>query len=231
MDSKIWSKWRKKYRWNNKQNTNKAVPKKFKKNNNKWNIYGIKNGINKEKIERNDNEEFYTGGSKEKEKIYEENKKQSSTYNAYGVYDLNGGSYEAVAAYINTGGDCLEKNGGIEEGNIYGNTRKENSTSTEYKTVYKVEKQNGKENQQKDYNLAKEKMGDGIYETSSIYISNNGSWFGSYAQYPSTSYPFFIRGGNYTLEYDGKEISSSFCFSSSTGETYYDVGFRTVLVE
>ena len=130
-----------------------------------------KYGIDKQKVENNGSSEFYTGGTNTVEKIYIANKKQSTTHNATGVYDLNGGSYEYVATYVNNGNESLITYGGTALGDIYGASG-EQATSTEYKTVY-----SSSNDQATDYNTAGRKYkGDAVYETSSTYSDSSSSW-------------------------------------------------------
>ena len=151
-----------------------------------------KYGINKQKAEKNSNTSFFTGDTNIVENIYTINKRQSTTYNATGVYDLNGGSWEYVASYINSGDKNLEINGGTTAGDIYGATIEEQSTSTKYKTVY-----SSQNDQSKDYEMAgKKNKGDAVYETSATYDSLTGSWFKTDNEFPRNASPFFYRGGH-----------------------------------
>ena len=151
-----------------------------------------KYGINKQKAEKNSNTSFFTGDTNIVENIYTINKRQSTTYNATGVYDLNGGSWEYVASYINSGDKNLEINGGTTAGDIYGATIEEQSTSTKYKTVY-----SSQNDQSKDYEMAgKKNKGDAVYETSATYDSLTGSWFETANGFPRNASPFFYRGGH-----------------------------------
>lgn len=95
-----------------------------------------KYGTNGKKIENNESEDFYTGGSDNKENIYTTNKLQSTTHNATGVYDLYGGAWEYVASYVDNGGKKLSEYGGTKRGDLYGETKEERGTSTAYKMVY-----------------------------------------------------------------------------------------------
>ena len=152
-----------------------------------------KYGANKKKVEQNKNSSYYTGGTNTVEEIYTTNKTQSTTHNATGVYDLNGGAWERTAAYVNNGNENLGTYGGKTAGDIYGATEKEQSTSTKYKTVYSSEN-----NQSKDYQTAgKKNKGDAVYETSVTHSNGTGSWFDAYASFPHGAFPFFNRGGGY----------------------------------
>ena len=180
-----------------------------------------KYGTNKKKIEQNKSSAFYTGGTTTVEEIYTTNKKQSSTHNATGVYDLNGGTWERVAAYINNGNQELADTGGKNEGDLYGATAEERKTSTKYKTVYSSEN-----NALKDYRLSgKKNKGDAIYEVSSSQASLTEAWFegNSYFPYDRTSY--FNRGG-----YSGETGAGSFCFRNSVGAKGTLTSFRLVLI-
>ncbi len=181
-----------------------------------------KYGANKKKVEQNKNSSYYTGGTNTVEEIYTKNKAQSTTHNATGVYDLNGGAWERTAAYVNNGNKNLGTYGGKTAGDIYGATEKEQSTSTKYKTVYSSEN-----NQSKDYQTAgKKNKGDAVYETSVSHSNGTGSWFDAYAHFPAGAGPFFLRGGSYY------EITTgTFCFIYyQTGYAKGNYSFRPVLV-
>ena len=179
-----------------------------------------KYGTNKKKVEQNKSSAFYTGGTNTVEEIYTTNKIQSTTHNATGVYDLNGGAWERTAAYVNNGNENLGTYGGKTAGDIYGATEKEQSTSTKYKTVYSSEN-----NQSKDYQTAgKKNKGDAVYETSVSYSNGTGSWFDACANLPDGDGPFFSRGGNYT-----GTIAGTFCFNDHNGDAVSYGSFRPVL--
>ncbi len=186
-----------------------------------------KYGTNKKKVETNESF-FYSGGVETgiEEEIYTTNKLQSTTHNATGVYDLNGGASEYVASYV--GGTLYgnaRENGGINIGDLYGATKEEQSTSTKYKTVYTSEVgEYGKD----PYEISgKKNKGDAMYETSSsVYIEKQpSSWFGAYANFPNSGSSFFLRGGiNEPREYPG-----IFHFNSRNGEQISAYSFRMVI--
>ena len=179
-----------------------------------------KYGVNKKKVEQNKNSSYYTGGTNTVEEIYTTNKAQSTTHNATGVYDLNGGAWERTAAYVNNKNDQLGTTGGKNAGDFYGATESEQATSTKYKTVYSSEN-----NQSKDYQTAgKKNKGDAVYETSASYSHGTGSWFDAYAVFPYGAYPFFYRGRSYT-----DTAAGTFSFNSSDGLAYGSYSFRPVL--
>ena len=179
-----------------------------------------KYGTNKQKVEQNKSSSFYTGGKNTVEEIYTTNKTQSTTHNATGVYDLNGGAWERTATYVNNGHSDLGTNGGTTAGDIYGATEKEQSTSTKYKTVYSSEN-----NQSKDYQMAgKKNRGDAVYETSASHSNRTGAWFDACAYFPHGNNPFFARGG---LNVDTD--AGTFYFSYNYGGASINVSFRPVL--
>ena len=179
-----------------------------------------KYGVNKKKVEQNKNSSYYTGGTNTVEEIYTTNKAQSTTHNATGVYDLNGGAWERTAAYVNNKNDQLGTTGGKNAGDFYGATESEQATSTKYKTVYSSEN-----NQSKDYQTAgKKNKGDAVYETSVSHSHGTGSWFDAYAYFPSGASPFFGRGGYYS-----DTAAGTFCFSYSNGGAGGNISFRPVL--
>ena len=179
-----------------------------------------KYGTNKKKVEQNKSSAFYTGGTNTVEEIYTTNKAQSTTHNATGVYDLNGGAWERTAAYVNNKNDQLGTTGGKNAGDFYGATESEQATSTKYKTVYSSEN-----NQSKDYQTAgKKNKGDAVYETSVSHSHGTGSWFDACAYFPFGANPFFYRGGGY---YD--TAAGTFFFYSSYGGANGSSSFRPVL--
>ena len=179
-----------------------------------------KYGTNKKKVEQNKSSAFYTGGTNTVEEIYTTNKAQSTTHNATGVYDLNGGAWERTAAYVNNKNDQLGTTGGKNAGDFYGATESEQATSTKYKTVYSSEN-----NQSKDYQTAgKKNKGDAVYETSVSHSNGTGSWFDAYAHFPYGALPFFTRGGYYN-----DAAAGTFYFYYSGGGAIGTVSFRPVL--
>ena len=179
-----------------------------------------KYGTNKQKVEQNKNSSFYTGGTNTVEEIYTTNKTQSTTHNATGVYDLNGGAWERVASYVNNGNANLGTNGGTTAGDIYGATESEQATSTKYKTVYSSEN-----NQSKDYQTAGNKnKGDAVYETSVSHSNGTGSWFDACVYFPYGDTPFFDRGGSCN-----DTSAGTFYFARSNGYVSSGVSFRPVL--
>ena len=174
-----------------------------------------KYGTNREKVALNQSRSYYTGGTNIVEQIYTIDKTQSTTHNATGVYDLNGGAYEYVASYVNNKNVNLETYGGKTAGDIYGATEEEQSTSTKYKTVYYSSMNNI--DIKEDYLIAGNKnKGDAVYEISSTYNGNNsGSWFNACASFPNGAYPFFVRGGTYVVTGAG-----SFSFYGNNGAAY-----------
>ena len=179
-----------------------------------------KYGANKKKVEQNTNSSYYTGGTNTVEEIYTTNKTQSTTHNATGVYDLNGGACERTAAYVNNENEYLGSYGGKIAGDIYGATEKEQSTSTKYKTVYSSEN-----NQLKDYETAgKKNKGDAVYETSVSHSNGMRAWFDVYAYFPSELGPFFDKGGIC----DSTGVST-FSFTSNVGSVHGSYSFRTIL--
>lgn len=180
-----------------------------------------KYGTNKLKVEQNESSLYYTGGTNTVEQIYVTNKRQSTTHNATGVYDLNGGSWERVASYVNNGNINLETYAGKVEGDLYGATREEQGKSTKHKKVY-----DSLNNQEKDYILSGEKNnGDAIYETSGSHAHEHGSWNTAYAYFPLGDKPFFSRGGGYR-----DTATSIFYFGYYSGEASIYHSFRQILI-
>ena len=179
-----------------------------------------KYGNNKKVIERNFS--YITGGTTIPEDIYTKNKNQSTTGNAHGVYDMVGGTYERTADYVNYYNDPnLIKNGGVNTGDLYGETSIEQTTSTKYKTVYKASGTSTAES----YELSKEFKGNAVYETSNGFSTNYDSWLQAYSLFPRTKEAFFSRGG-----YCGLSSPGLFSFIYTDGVSADDGTMRMVLV-
>ena len=139
--------------------------------------------------------------------------KASTTGNVYGVYDMSGGAWEYVAAYVNNGNSSLTS---------YGNSLY-TSTDSKTKNVYsKASSDNAANNYSQNAGV----YGDAVYETSANGNTSNGSWYGDYSSFPNTSNPFFGRGGNYN---DGS-AAGVFYFGISDGIGGSVDSFRPVLV-
>jgi prepilin-type N-terminal cleavage/methylation domain-containing protein len=134
----------------------------------------------------------------------------STTGNIYGVYDMSGGSFQAVAAYVNNANSNLEQGSSITE------------SIGQYKDVYAVGKN---DDEALNYGLAINQKGDAIYETSNN-IADPYSWFNDYSSMPYTSYSWFLRSG----KYDFMSIAGAFLFGYSNGGSSSFIGFRPVLV-
>ena len=135
----------------------------------------------------------------------------STTGTIYGIYDMNGGTYEYVAAYVNNGHSYLSNGTKLINGANY------------EKDVYSSAGVNA---QQADYNTAKNKYGDAVYETSKTYSGASAGWYGDYVSFPNSNGPFFVRGGITTY----KSMSGLFCFRLGNGVGYNHLSFRPVLV-
>lgn len=164
-----------------------------------------KYGTNGTKIAQNSST-YFTGGSPGTTATYTGNANQSTTQNAYGVYDLNGGAPEYVASYVNNGTGSLTEYGA----DLIIDDNSEAATSTAYKTVYTITNNS----QSVGYNLSSSKKGDAIYEISNSYNSLSGTWYSTYSYFPYSNYPFFVRGGNGN---SNSSNTSSFYFNYSTG--------------
>lgn len=145
------------------------------------------------------------------------NANQSTTGNIYGVYDMAGGMWERVAAYINNSNDNL-KNGKslLEDGSA--------NESNKYKTVYAYNKNTDKN--EDNYNTNKNVKGDAIFETSNGIGNGEQSWFGDYSSFMTGNSPFLHRGGS-TNNTTGVGI---FAFSNTPGQSAVVLGFRCSIV-
>ena len=139
--------------------------------------------------------------------------KASTTGNVYGVYDMSGGAWEYVAAYVNNGNSSLTS---------YGNSLY-TSTDSKTKNVYA---KGSSDNNSSNYSANAGVYGDAVYETSANGNSSNGSWYGDHSFFPYTSGPFFVRGG----VYDNGSVTGVFCFGNNNGHGNSFYSFRPVLI-
>ncbi len=106
----------------------------------------------------------------------------STTHNITGVYDMSGGTWESVAAYVNNGSISLTTNGqSILDAN------------NKYKDIYSVA---SSDTDQNNYLETVNRYGDAIWETSvSGKNHDETSWYGAYSYYACEDDPWLIRGG------------------------------------
>ena len=158
----------------------------------------------------NSNSSYYTGGGSGNA-YATTNTAQSTTGNVYGVYDMSGGAWEYVAAYVNNG------NGNLTN---YGSSLVNGDPKT--KNVYTKASTDSYEN---NYQQNKGVYGDAVYETSTSG-SGTTSWYGDYSSFPSTVWPFFYRGGRC----NGGSNAGVFYFDYDYGGGHSSRSFRPVLV-
>ena len=148
---------------------------------------------------------YYTGGSTTLSTVYGTNAKQSSTGNAYGIYDLNGNAYEYTASYNieydSSSGTYFGGAGGNSNA-IYKPTsgahfayvlQQDGKKSSKYATAYSNSSSIGNATSITDFNTGRNVSitGDGIKE---VWKSSATGWFSDYSYLIIRDYPFFIRG-------------------------------------
>ena len=159
-------------------------------------------------VDINSDSSYYTGGGSGN--AYVTNVGQSTTGTVHGVYDMSGGAWEYVAAYVNNGNSNLTN---------YGSSLVNGDAKT--KNVYSKGSSDSRDN---NYSANSGKYGDAVYETSGN--SSSSSWYGDYSGFPYASVPFFRRGGSYV---NGTN-AGVFYFDNIYGDSYSDNSFRPVLV-
>ena len=139
----------------------------------------------------------------------------STTGNFYGIYDMSGGTWEYVAAYVDNGHQYLAE---------FGSSFIGNAIDEKYKDIYFS---NGN-TKLANYAVNNLKKGDAVYETS--YLDNENiydrSWFLDYSYMPCSNTPFFIRGGNN----NSGSNAGIFAFHSHYGSESNIYGFRPTLI-
>ena len=161
-------------------------------------------------VDRNGNSSYYTGGGSGN--AYVNNVGQSTTGTVHGVYDMSGGAWEYVAAYVNNGNSNLTN---------YGSSLVNGDAKT--KNVYSKGSSDSRDN---NYSANSGKYGDAVYETSANGNSSSSSWYGDYSSFPGASVSFFKRGGGY----DDGTIAGVFYFYAYNGNSVSGYSFRPVLV-
>ena len=151
--------------------------------------------------------------------------KASTTGTIYGIYDMSGGAWEKTASLVNNGNGNLSTYGQSLMNSLV------NGKSSQYVTVYphnaSVDKNGANIDtaSQSNWEANKKIYGDGIRETSTAGTGKN-SWYTDYSYFPAVDAPFSERGGLY---WDG-EGAGLFYFFPGDGNSYFDAGFRSVLV-
>jgi hypothetical protein len=133
----------------------------------------------------------------------------STTGNIYGIYDMNGGSWEYISAYVNN------STGNLSQGSTI------TSATIQYKDVYTV---GGTDDQATNYSLTINFKGDALYEISNAGTGST-SWFADYSNMPCTGNPWFHRGG---ASHTGSNAGAD-GFFGQWGGPGSSVGFRPVL--
>jgi hypothetical protein len=136
--------------------------------------------------------------------------KASTTHNIYGVYDMSGGAYDRVAAYVDNGHDYLT---------TYGQSII--NADSKYKDVYI----SLGDTQQGNYEANKNKYGDAVYETSLNY-SDYSSWYEDKSSMPYSGHPWFHRGGFFSSD----TYAGVFAFDNGYSNPNSRIGFRLVVV-
>ena len=144
--------------------------------------------------------------------------KASTTGTVYGVYDMSGGAWEMVAAYVDNGDNSLTSNGN----NLY------MSIDTKTKNVYA---KGSEDTSLANYNANTSKYGDAVYETSVGTYNGSGtsdsqSWYDDYSDFPCLSRPFFYCGSGY----NSTTLAGIFSFGSYYGNASNNYSFRLVLI-
>jgi len=144
----------------------------------------------------------------------------SSTGNASGVYDLSGGAFEFVSAYI------LNETGG-EFRTLYGSAFATTLTSTEYVTIYPHNEttDSSTANWTAYNNSRTSRFGDAMLETSTAGDGTT-AWNSDTSIYPSLETPFIVRSGQYA---DTEGASGIFSFDSAKGNAAAGYGYRIVI--
>jgi prepilin-type N-terminal cleavage/methylation domain-containing protein len=136
----------------------------------------------------------------------------STTGNIYGVYDISGGAYERIAAYVNNNHSYLA---------TYGNSLL--TAESKYVKVYAM---GASDNEVDNYEANNLDFGNAIWETSLTAVEAT-SWYGDSSMMPYNSLPWLQRGGHVG---SGTNNEGTFNFSSTAGSRSYGASFRPILL-
>lgn len=137
--------------------------------------------------------------------------KASTTGTIYGIYDMSGGAYEKVAAYIDNSNSVLTTNAASLV-----------SADAKYKNVYP----NGSpEDQGTNYALMINYKGDAMYETGNGYNAGYG-WYSDWVVVPCNSTPLFNRGGISNISL----LAGIYSFTQAAGSAGSGASFRPVIL-
>ena len=153
----------------------------------------------------------------------------STTGTIYGVYDMSGGTWERTAAYINTPNDNENLSG--YGSSVVNDKNERKAISTKYTTIYPHgEEDTSNIDTSSETNWIENKNTKKIYGDAVLETSTQGtgfySWNNDYSYYPALDNPFFHRGGYWS----DCGFTGAFAFYYDYGGSYYNIGFRTVLV-
>ena len=144
----------------------------------------------------------------------------STTGNVTGVYDMSGGAWEYVAAYVNN--SYYTQSGGYAQSLI----DSVNAGNTKYADVYSIGSSDSRDNNYAVSTPANGYYGDAVWETSSSSASPyTNSWYSDYSYFPSSNCPVFERGGGY----DGETRAGVIYFDSMSGINGRTISFRVVV--
>mgnify|MGYP004531859063 CR=1 FL=1 len=150
----------------------------------------------------------------------------STTGNVYGVYDMSGGAYEYVMGNMSSTADTYtfySRSAGFASSwyNDYSNQK--------YVNTYA----NGTTgSDQSAYNRGR--LGDATGEVV-LSTGGTGGWYNDYAYFPYSSYPWFVRGGNYSngsiagvLGFNNNNGNANSYYSARAALVWFDTFLLTV---
>ena len=163
-------------------------------------------------VSANTNSTYYTGGGSGT--AYITNAAQSTTGNVWGIYDMNGGAFEYLAAYLNNGNTEMKS---------YASSLVEGAGYT--KDVYDVGSQ---DTRPQNYLANSSKYGDAVYETTlEALTGSNTGWYGNSFYYLAAQQGIVLRGGTN----DSRTYKSGiFYLQGGGGRAVSNESFRPVLI-
>jgi hypothetical protein len=162
---------------------------------------------------RNSNSSYISGGNSNISTVFGSNTTLSTTGTPYGIYDMNGGTLEHVASYVNNGHSNLTN---------YGSSLV--SADAKYKDVFPM---GASDSQSNNYAASANIVGMAVNETSANGNSSCTGWDSDASYMPRTNYPFFERGEYYSGTLANGIFSFDWDSGQGAGSSY---GFRSALI-
>ena len=152
----------------------------------------------------------------------------STTGNITGIYDMSGGADEYVMGVMKDANGNLMSGYDSSRNSGFNGTLEYGSSITNGISFPESKYYDAYNYNTSDTNYSRRILGDGTGEMGPFQYIDYGyrsSWYNDYADFVYSGYPWFRRGGNYSLG----SGAGAFYFSNLNGPAYRYISFRLVL--